>query len=90
MKFYVIANKDRTKVVANVYEEPYQYSEYTQGGGIYNLEVVDVKDIFYDFYNGLISLAIFPTEQAAKKELSNRDWFILLDFEVCSILELEQ
>lgn len=87
MKFYVIANKDRTTVLANVYEAPYQYSEYTQGGGTFGLETTDIKNCFSD---GEISLAIFLTKEYAEKELSYREYLQKQGFEVCSILELEQ
>jgi len=74
MKFHIIVTEDRSKVLANVYERPYSYSEYTSGGGCYNAELVDIDEVLSGD-NEETNLLIYPDLETANKALKDRNYF---------------
>jgi len=46
MKFCIIVDKKRNTVLGQEYEQPWSYSEYTSGGGCYNIEWIELSRIF--------------------------------------------
>lgn len=66
MNFYIVKDLLSGNVLVNEYEEPHSYSEYTRGGGNYNVNFLEIEKTlnYHDFPT--IQLIIFESKFATK------------------------
>lgn len=88
MKFHVIVTLDEKRILANVYEQPWYYSEYTHGGGTFNTELVEIDDVLGEGKEEF-SMVIYPTKEAAEIALNERSYYDV-KLKVIPITDLEK
>lgn len=94
MKFCLIKDIKSGEFLGNEWEEPYSYSEYTSGGGFFNLGFGNLSSLFkapvcYGEIDFVVS--IFENEKKAQEFINaHLDHYTSREFKVIKLMDLEK